>query len=171
MLAAVLEQEFDFAYRNRTQEHRQHLAEAGITFRAMLRAGDLGVERINASGRLYMPSPAGFPAVILAVWSPAPPSIYTIVENPEILDLIALRLDQPSTWWRRIGEVGLVLGEDHYLDAIETGVPVTVLDSPVAWLQGNCDGIVFLDDAEARWSAERFAEDEAALQAWWRAAL
>ncbi len=158
--------EFDCAWANRTQEHRQHLAEAGITFEAMLRAGDLGVARIVATGRPHMPPPNGVPAVILAVWAPAPPSIYTIVENPEILDLIALRLDQPSTWWRRIAEVGLVLGEDHYLDAIETGVPVTVLDSPVAWLQGNCDGIVFLDDAEARWSAECFAEDEAALQAW-----
>ena len=31
------------------------------------------------------------------------------------------------------------------------------------------DGVlaVFLDDVEARWTSERFAEDEAALQAWW----
>ncbi len=170
MLSAFFESEFDCAWRNRTQEHREHLVAAGVTFESMLRAGDLGVARIATTGRLYMPAPNGFPVLIMAVWSPAPPSIYTIVEDPEILDLIALRLDQPSTWWRRIGEVGLVLGEDHYLDAIETGVPVTVLDSPVAWLQGNCDGIVFLDDAEARWAAERFAEDEAELQRWWRMA-
>ncbi len=63
MLSAFLESEFDLACRNRSQEHRRHLAAAGITFQAMLRAGDLGVERINASGRLYMPSPTGFPAM------------------------------------------------------------------------------------------------------------
>ncbi len=162
--------EFDRAWANRTQEHRQHLAEAGITFEAMLRAVDLGVERIAATGRLYTSHPNGFPAVILAVWAPAPPSIYSPVENPAILDLLALRLDKPSTWWHRIGEPGLVLGEDHYLDATETAAPLKVFDSPIAWLKGNCDGAVFLDDVEARWSAERYAEDEAALADWWRAA-
>ena len=44
--------EFDRAWRNRTQNHRAHLADAGITFEAMLRAGDLGVERICTTGRL-----------------------------------------------------------------------------------------------------------------------
>ncbi len=57
-----------------------------------------------------------------------------------------------------------------YLDATETAAPLKVFDTPVAWLQGNCDGAVFLDDVEARWSAERYAEDEAALADWWRAA-
>ncbi len=162
--------EFDRAYRNRTQAHRAHLADLGITFQAMLRAGDLGVERITAAGRLYTPAPAGFPAVILAIWSPAPPSIYCAVEDPDILDLLALRLDQPETWWQRTGEPDLILGEDHYLDSIETGVPITVFDSPVAWLRGNCAGACILDDCDARWSAERYAEDEAALATWWRAA-
>ena len=165
-----LHAEFDLAYRNRTQEHRQHLAEVGITFQAMLRAGDLGVERIATAGRGYMPSPSGFPAVILAIWSPAPPSIYTAVESPEILDLLALRLDQPKTWWRRVGEPGLVLGEDHYLDAIGTGAPIKVFESPVAWLRGKGGGTCFLDDCEARWANDRLAEDEAGLDDWWRAA-
>ena len=159
--------EFDLAWRNRTQEHRQHLADAGITFKAMLRAGDLGVERITTAGRLYTPITDGFPVVILAVWAPAAPSIYCAVENPVILDLLALRLDQPETWWRRVGEPGLVLGEDRYLEAIATGTPLKVYDSPLGWLQGGCDGGVFLDDVEARWTAGRFAEDEAALRAWW----
>ncbi len=170
MQSTNLESEFDLAYRNRTQEHRQHLADAGITFQAILRAGDLGVERINASGRLYMPSPDGFPAIILAIWSPAPPSIYCAVEDPEIVDLIALRTDDPGRWWYRLGEPGLILGEDRYLDAIERDMPLKVFESPVAWLQGGCDGCVFLDDAEARWTIERFAEDQAAQEDWWRAA-
>ncbi len=133
----------------------------------MLRAGDLGVERIVATGGLYMPHPNGFPAVILAIWSPAPPSIYTAVENPVIMDLLALRLDQPETWWRRVGEPGLFLGEDRYLAAVDVATSLKVYDSPLRWLQGGCDGTVFLDDVEARWTAERFAEDEAALKRWW----
>ena len=91
--------EFDLAYRNRTTEHRQHLADAGITFEAMLRAGNLGVERIATIGRGYMPSPEGFPAVILAIWSPAPPSIYCAIDDPEIVDLMpdgATVCDQPD---------------------------------------------------------------------------
>ncbi len=159
--------EFGRAWRNRSQEHRQHLADAGITFQAMLRAGDLGVERISAAGRLYMPSPDGFPAVILAVWAPAPPSIYCAVEDPEIVDLIAFRTDVPDNWWYRVGEPGLILGDDHYLDAIETSAPIKVFESPVAWLMDNCDGAVFLDDAEARCTAERFDQNEAALREWW----
>jgi hypothetical protein len=170
MLAAVLEQEFDLAYRNRTPEHRKHLADAGITFEAMLRAGDLGVHRINAGGRLYMPSLTGFPAVILAIWSPAPPSIYCVVEDPKILDLIALRTDDPGRWWYRMGEPGLILGEDHYLAAVTEEVPLKVFDGPLAWLQGNCEGACILDDAEARWANERFAEDDEALRDWWKVA-
>ncbi len=159
--------EFDLAWRNRTQEHRKHLADAGITFQAMLRAGDLGVARIATTGRLFVPAPTGFPVIILAIWSPALPSVYTAVESPEILDLLALRLDQPETWWRWIGEPDLVLGEDRYLAAVDGAMALKVYDSPLRWLQGGCDGTVFLDDVEARWTAERFAEDEAALQAWW----
>ncbi len=170
MLSAILESEFDCAWRNRTQEHRKHLAAAGVTFESMLRAGGLGVERIATTGRVYMPSPDGFPAVILAIWSPAPPSIYTAVENPEILDLIALRTDDPGCWWYRLGEPGLILGEDRYLLAIETGTPINVFDSPVGWLQGECSGCVILDDAEARWANERLAEDDEALRNWWQVA-
>ena len=108
--------EFDLAWRKRTQAHQKHLADAGITFQALLRAGDFGVERIATTGRLYMPAPDGFPVLIVAAWSPVPPSIYCAVENPVILDLLALRLDQPETWWWRVGEPGLVLGSDN-LDA------------------------------------------------------
>ena len=168
--AVNLAAEFDHAYRNRSQEHRQHLADVGVTFQAMLRAGDLGVERICTSGRLYVPSPGGFPAIILAIWSPAPPSIYRAVENPVVTDLIAFRTDDRGRWWHRIGEPDLILGEDRYLNSITTGAPLKVFNSPLAWLKGACAGACLLDDCEARWTAERSAEDEAALADWWRAA-
>ncbi len=93
------------------------------------------------------------------------------VEDPELVDLIAFRTDDPGCWWYRNGELGLVLGEDRYLAAIEAGASLRLFDSPLAWLRGGCAGAVFLDDVEARWSAERCAEDAVALTDWWRAAL
>ena len=63
------------------------------------------------------------------------------------------------------------VGEDAIdLDAIGTGAPIKVFESPVAWLRGKGGGTCFLDDCEARWSVERYAEDEIALRAWWEAA-
>ncbi len=162
--------EFDRAVANLRDAHFRHFANAGVSFEAVCRAGYLGVERIATEGRIYTLSPTGFPAVILAVWYPAAPSIYTAVETPEILDLIAFRPDQPETWWRRIGEPGLVLGSDN-LDAAHTeGWPISLHRTPLDWLRGDCRGACLLDHCEARWAAERFAEDEAAFRAWWRTA-
>ncbi len=144
-----------------------HLAEAGVSFEAVCRAGYLGVARIATEARIYTPSPTGFPAVILAVWHHAAPSIYTAVETPEIRDLIAFRPDHPERWWHRVGEPGLILGEDRYLGAVDQSTPLNIYSSPLSWLQGGCAGVCFLDDAEGRWAVERFAEDEVALQWWW----
>ena len=162
-----LASEFDLAVANLNPDHFRYLAGAGVSFETVCRAGYVGVERIARTGRLYMPAPDGFPALIMAAWSPAPPSIYCAVESPEIPDLIAFRTDAPDKWWYRVGEPGLVLGEDRYLAAVDGAMALKVYDSPLRWLQGGCDGTVFLDDVEARWTSERFAEDEAALQAWW----
>ncbi len=165
-----LDAEFDRAVANLNADHFRHLAAAGVSFEAVCRAGYVGIERIATTGRLYMPAPDGSVVLIMAVWAPAPPSIYCTVETPVIMDLIAFRTDAPATWWYRIGEPGLILGEDRYLAAVDGATPLKVYDSPLRWLQGGCDGTVFLDDGEVRWAAERFAEDEAALQAWWGAA-
>ena len=91
------------------------------------------------------------------------------VESPEIVDLIALRTDDAGRWWYRLGEPGLILGEDRYLKAIERDMLLKVFESPVSWLRGDCGGCVLLDDAEARWTTERFAEDQVALEDGWRA--
>ena len=124
MPPAFLESEFDLAVANLNPDHFRHLDDAGVSFEAICRTGYVGVERIATTGRLYMPAPDGFPVLILAIWSPAPPSIYCAVEDPEIVDLIALRTDDRGRWWYRLGEPGLVLGEDHYLDATETAAPL-----------------------------------------------
>ncbi len=168
--AINLASEFDLAVANLNPDHFRYLAGAGVSFETVCRAGYVGVERIATTGRLYTPSPEGFPAVILAIWSPAPPSIYCAAENLEIPDLIAFRTDTPDKWWYRVGEPGLTLGEDRYLDAIAEEAPLKVFDSPLDWLRGNCGGTCFLDDCEVRWSVERYAEDEIALRARWEAA-
>ena len=169
MLPANLESEFDLAVANLNPDHFRHLDDAGVSFEAICRTGYVGVERIATTGRLYMPAPDGFPVLIMAIWSPAPPSIYCAVEDPKIVDLIALRTYDGSRWWYRLGDPGLILGEDHYLAAVTEEVPLMVFESPVAWLQGDCNGCVILDDVEARWTNERLAEDQVALQDWWEA--
>ncbi len=161
VVAAVanLHAEFHLAYRNRTRQHDEHLARAGISAKTTSDAGGLGVQRISTAGRLFQPSLGGFPAIIIA--------IREIGLVPDTLDLLAIRIDAPDRWWARLGELGLILGEDRYLAAVSRGDAVRVFDSPVAWLQGNCDGCVFLDDVEARWEMERQSEDSAALREWW----
>ncbi len=161
-LAADLHAEFNLACRNWTRDHDGHLARAEISTKATFDAGGLGVERIGTVGRLFEPSSRGFPAIILA--------IYDIGLAPDILDLLAVRVDTPDRWWSRFGEPGLILGEDHYLAAVSEGEAVRIFDSPVAWLQGGCNGCIFLDDVEARWEMERQGEDDAALRQWWEAA-
>ncbi len=162
--------EFDLAVANLNPDHFRHLDDAGVSFEAICRAGYVGIERIATTGRLYMPAPNGFPVLIMAAWSPAPPSIYTTVESPKILDLLALRLDQRETWWYRIGEPGLVLGSDNLDVAHTEGWPINLHRTPLDWLTAGCRDACLLDHCEARWAAERFAEDEAALQRWWAAA-
>ena len=163
-IAAVpnLHAEFDLACRNWSPEHGEYLARAGISAKTIFTVGGLGVQRISTAGRLFEPSPGGFPAIILA--------IYEIGLAPDILDLLAVRVETPGRWWSRLGEAGLILGEDHYLAAVSEGEAVRVFDSPVAWLQGGCGGSAFLDDVEARWEIEHQGEDDAALRQWWEAA-
>ena len=156
---ADLHAEFELAYRNWTPEHDRHLAKAGISVEAVVRAGDYGVQRIDTTGRLYQPSLRGFPAYILGVRA--------LGLNREILDLIAVRVDSPERWWYRVGEPGLILGEDRYFAAVSKSEAVRGFDSPTAWLRSNCDGCVVLDDVEARWTMKHLAEDDTALRAWW----
>ncbi len=164
VVAAVtnLRAEFNLACQNWTQEHDAHVARAGISTKTTFDAGELGVQRISTTRRLFQPAPEGFPAIIIA--------IYEIGLAPDILDLLAVRIDAPDRWWARLGGPGLILGEDHYLAAVSEGKAVRVFDSPVAWLRGGCGGCVFLDDVESRWEMERQGNDDDALREWWEAA-
>ena len=148
---------------------RQLLGQQGVTHEAIHRAGGLAVARIRTTGRLWVSEPAGMPAFILPVWDGPAPSIYSGVENPVLIDMIAWRPDDPARWWYRTGE-GAVLGVDH-LDLAHTEAwPISLHRTPLDWLRAGCRGAILLDHCEAQWAGGQHHEDEAALQGWWRAA-
>ncbi len=148
---------------------RRLLEQQGVTREAIHRAGGLAVARIGTTGRLWMPEPTGTPAFILPVWDGPAPSIYSGVENPVLIDMIAWRPDDPTRWWYRTGE-GAALGIDNLNLAHTEGWPISFATTPLDWLRGDCRGACLLGLCEARWTTERLAEDQAALQDWWRAA-
>ncbi len=150
-------------------DHRL-LEQHGVTREAIQRAGGLAVARIGTVGRLWVPEPTGTPAFILPVWAGVAPSIYQVVENPVLIDMIAWRPDDPASWWYRQGEVDVDLGAGHLDLAHVEGWPISLHRTPLGWLRAGCRGAVLLDHCEARWAGSRHREDEAALRAWWGAA-
>ena len=138
----------------------------GVTREAVHRAGGLAIARISTAGRLWMPEPTGTPAFILPVWDGPAPSIYTSVENPVLIDMIAWRPDGPATWWYRTGE-GAVLGADNLDLAHVEGWPISLHRTPLDWLRAGCCGAVLLDHCEACWAGTRLHEADAELRAWW----
>ena len=149
---------------------RRELEALGVTREAVHRAGGLGWARISTTGRVYQPGNIGTVMIIMPVWAGPAPSIYQGVENPVLIDMIAWRPDDLARWWYRQGDVELVLGADHLELAHATGWPISFTTTPLDWLRADCRGACLLDHCEARWTTERFAEDQVALQDWWRAA-
>ena len=135
---------------------RQLLEKQGVSREATHRAGGLAVAKIGTLGRLWMPEPTGIPAFILPVWAGPAPSIYSSVENPVLIDMIAWRPDDPAAWWYRQGDVDLVLGAGHLDLAHVEGWPISFATTPLDWLRGDCRGACLLDYSEADY--------------WWRVA-
>jgi hypothetical protein len=113
-----------------------------------------------------MPEPTGTPAFILPVWTGPAPSIYSGVENPVLIDMIAWRPDDPARWWYRTGE-GDALGIDNLDLAHVEGWPISLHKTPLDWLRAGCRGAVLLDHCEAQWVGGRHREDEAVLRTSW----
>ena len=70
-----------------------------------------------------------------------------------VVDLLAWSVDDPHSWWTAVG-AGVMLGEAWAANP-NTGLcgePLRIFRTPLAWLQGDCAGIVLLDPARAgRW--------------------
>lgn len=119
---------------------RHHLRRLGISVEAEAHAGFIGAELIQPAGRLYLPHPAGFGALILAVWSGEPPSALATRGDGVLLDLLAFNTGEPGRWWRRMGIADAVLGAENYHVALDTGRPIALHPHPLAWLQAECRG-------------------------------
>lgn len=88
----------------------------------------------------FEPNPDGRPAIVM------PTMLYDGME-PE--DLIAWRSDSPGTVWRRTGASEVLDPWSLHLSTLEAiDAPLTVLETPLAWLKSGCSGAVVLDWSE-----------------------
>lgn len=145
--------ELDQAREELNRIGRQRLQRLGITLEAELRIGGLGVQRIQASGRTYLPDPMGFRALIVPAWRGVPPSIYDGTTGAPLVDLIAFRTDRPWEWWYRLAALFCVLGDHHLQLAHWHGASVTLHPDPLSFLQAEGRG-AFL----AEWCEHCLAE-------------
>ena len=146
---------------------RRQLEERDVTREAIHRAGGLGWARISTAGRLYTTCDASDVALIQPVWYGPAPSIHQNVEQPELADLIAWRLDAPSRWYYRAGIPGAALGADNLDIAHAESWPICFALTPLGWLLGGCRGAVLLEICEGHWRAVDEAEEAKAASGWW----
>ena len=93
----------------------------------------------------------GRPAVILPAFDTIPGNLDA---NPaahveHLVDLVAVDVDRPERYWRRVGEA-LVLGAAFLEIAAHELEPVPVFKTPMSWIRSGGGGIVVLDWAYAR---------------------
>jgi hypothetical protein len=121
------------------------LEQLGVTWRAAQRAGGLAIAPAAFTGRLWHPSAKGQPTAVLAVWEGSAPSIYSAVETPVVIDLIALHPADPYRFAYRVGGHDLLLGPVDV--ALAERIPVMLFDSPLEWLRAGALGVCLLEDA------------------------
>ena len=98
--------------------------------------GMIGLTTIeaDAKARLFQPFPTGPEALIVPV----------AVLGDVVIDLLALPVRQPETWYRRTGHAP-ILGEEAAERADFMGEPLEVFATPLAWLRGGGSSVVVLD--------------------------
>jgi len=70
--------------------------------------------------------------------------VVPVIEDGELIDLVAFRSTAPDDWLTRNGEgwaLGMEEGAGHYLD----GVTPHIFANPLEWLQAECCGICILN--------------------------
>jgi len=126
------------------------LANAGITIKARMSVGGIGVAEITINGRTYEPTEPGLGkmAIILPVYQGPIPTPTNFVEDPALIDLLAFSSRRPSQWWLR-RDTATILG-DAVLDELFLDAPLHVFRNPLSWLRAGGDGVVVLDWVSAR---------------------
>jgi hypothetical protein len=62
----------------------------------------------------------------------------------EIVDVVGWQAEQPGAWWR-LHRAANMLGSDELTRACGDARPARLCDSPLDWLQANCDPLCVLD--------------------------
>lgn len=90
------------------------------------------VHAADAGNGLYEPG-GGIPHLVVPVY-----------ENDALVDLCAVRSDAPERWLLRTG-LGWALGLERGLECHTWGDAVSLIATPLEWLQRDCDGLCVLD--------------------------
>ena len=87
----------------------------------------------------------GLTAVVIPAYDTIPGNLDANAERhvEHLVDLVAVDLDHPDRYWRRLGEA-LLLGVAYLEIASYEGEPVPVFKTPLSWLQGG-GGVCILD--------------------------
>ena len=118
----------------------------------VLGCGMPGLARIKpARDRRFEFAEDGLTAVIVPAYDTIPGLVGARAKRhvEELVDLVAVDLDQPDRYWRRRGEA-LVLGNAYLEVAGETCAPVPVFRNPMSWLRAAGGGVCILDWTWAR---------------------
>ena len=97
-------------------------------------AFDIGVSKVRPDSDGYVPDPDG---PILA-------AIVAVMPGDEIIDLIAIDLQRPERWRRRVGVADL-LGESNLIGLSFTGESLVVHAGPAEWLNAGGEGCAVLE--------------------------
>lgn len=133
------------------QRHRDQMASWGVTPAAQIRCGLYGVApvRIDKLGRFYL-AEDGQPAFLLPVFDgPTSGGDYSRCPVRDVLDFVAWLAADPAQFWTLRGESWALGADQAGIAAWADSGPLTVHQSPVAWLRAGCRGCCVLD-----WSSD-----------------
>ncbi len=109
-------------------------------------AGMPGLATIGAFADRFEFTEDGRPAIIIPAYNTIPGNLDANAERyvAELVDLVAVDVDQPDHFWHRRREA-LVLGAAYLEIARQEGEPVPVFKTPLSWLRSGGAGVVVLD--------------------------
>ena len=128
-------------------------------------AGLPGLATVTALGDRFEFTAGGKNALIIPAYHVIPGTLDAdpAAHVEHLVDLVAVDLDRPDRFWRRLGKA-LVLGNAFLEIAGQEGAPVPVYRNPMTWLRSVGAGVIILDWAWARellLDRELIAEDVA----------
>ena len=125
---------------------KRRMEALGISWENLNRCGGPLPVRVRVDGSYFEPSdPDGTVMLVQPVYAGPIPWIYDPVESPCLADIIAYSLHDPSRWYWRRGECGLVLGDENLERAELFHESVRLYRTPFDWLKAGGDGVCPLD--------------------------